>query len=123
LFPQTNVIIAKNVNYRKIEIADLAELTVDRHKSILSDCQTERVEGFPASVRFWWVNAGALDTSSFAAFVQTLGLQNNLPDLLGATPDTQAWLVVDGLDGAYAPGVFRNLSQLLLLSRNAGMSF
>ena len=71
-------------------------------------------EGLPASVRFWWLNAGALDTSSFAEFVQALGLRNNLPDLLGATPDAQAWLVVDGLDAAYHPRVFRNLSHLFL---------
>ena len=72
------------------------------------------VKRLPATVRYWWLNAGALDTSSFDAFVQTLGVRNNLRDLLGETPDAQAWLVVDGLDTAFDPRVFRHLTQLLL---------
>ena len=67
----------------------------------------------PAGVRLWWLNAEALGAVNFSAFEQSLGLRNSLTDLLAATPDAAAWLIVDGLDAVFEERVFRNLSQLL----------
>ena len=69
----------------------------------------------PTGVRVWWLSAEALDAVSFSAFEQSLGLRNQLADLLATTPEAAAWLIVDGLDMAYEPQVFRHLSQLLRL--------
>ncbi len=71
------------------------------------------LEKQPHNARVWWLNAAALDAPTFAAFTSTLGLQHPLLDLLGATPDALAWLVIDGVDASYDLRVFRHLAQLL----------
>ena len=79
-------------------------------KTVVAKWWIEKQEG---SIRAWWLNATALDAPTFAAFASTLGLQHPLPDLLGATPDKLACLVIDGLDASYDWRVFRHLTQLL----------
>lgn len=104
---------------RKGELAELAEPSL-RFAVLHGDPGVGKtvvakwwIEKQPRDARVWWLNAAALDAPTFAAFTSTLGLQHPLPELLGATPDALAWLVIDGLDASYDPRVFRHLAQLL----------
>jgi len=60
----------------------------------------------------WW-NAASLGVQSFDAFERTLGMNNPLAEVLAATPDARAYLILDGLDRCFSEDAFRNVSVVI----------
>jgi hypothetical protein len=65
------------------------------------------------SSKVLWLNAVSFDVQDFSTFESPLHLQHPLQDLLSATPDAQAYVVIDGLDRVFSEAAFQNISVLL----------
>ncbi len=79
-------------------------------KTVIAKAWTEKtLESFKV---LWW-NAGSFDVQDFSTFERPLNLQHSLQGLLSATPDAQAYMVIDGLDRVFSEPAFQNISVLL----------
>ncbi|MEK6289268.1 MAG: hypothetical protein AABO57_26450 [Acidobacteriota bacterium] len=79
-------------------------------KTVLTKLWAEEA-GSQAKV-LWW-EAKSFETSDFTNFETHLGLRNPLRDVLRCTTDSDASLVIDGIDRVFSEQAFRNFAVLL----------